>query len=41
VAAEPFPEEEEEEENESTTMKALNNNGRIASTSGSIKITLV
>jgi hypothetical protein len=40
VAAEPFPEEEEEEENESTHMKALNNN-RIASTSGSIKITQV
>jgi preprotein translocase subunit SecG len=41
VAAEPFPEEEEEEDSESTPMKALNNNGRIASTSGSIKITLV
>jgi hypothetical protein len=35
VVAEPYPEEEEEEENESTPMKALNNKGRIASTSGS------
>lgn len=32
---------EEDNEDEATPMKALNNNGRMASTSGSVKITLV